>query len=128
LLLLPAESKKDEYKIDVVSELEIKSAIDPTATPDWIIVILDACHAGAFGGDRRKAVTTDRFVRDLNDDYGVITLWASMAGPVVFRRKAGSCATAILRGPSWKAWTAKPTTTTIATRPSRSWSSMSVIA
>ncbi len=44
-------------------------------------MLLDACHAGAAGGDRRKAVEilTDDLIRDLvTDDYGVIVMCSSM--------------------------------------------------
>jgi hypothetical protein len=43
--------------------------------------MLDACHAGAIGGDRRKGTggLTDDLVRDLvTDDDGVIVMASSM--------------------------------------------------
>ena len=46
-----------------------------------MIAPLDACHAGAVGGDRRKGTggLTDDLVRDLvTDDYGVIVMASSM--------------------------------------------------
>ena len=51
------------------------------AIPGRVLVLLDACHAGAAGGDRRKAVhvLTDDLIRDLvTDDYGVIVMCSSM--------------------------------------------------
>ena len=43
--------------------------------PGRVLTLLDACHAGASGGDKRRDGTslTDDLVRDLvTDDYGGI--------------------------------------------------------
>jgi uncharacterized caspase-like protein len=56
----------------------LKKAI--AALPGRVVLMLDACHAGAVGGDRRDANgLTDDLVRDLaTDDYGVIVMCAAM--------------------------------------------------
>jgi uncharacterized caspase-like protein len=62
-----------------VSDDEIKAVLG--GTPGRIIVLLDACHAGALGGDTRKSTrsVTDDIVRDLStDDYGVIVMASAM--------------------------------------------------
>jgi uncharacterized caspase-like protein len=49
--------------------------------PGRVIALLDACHAGAVGGDKRRAVVplTDDLVRDLvTDDYGVVVMASAM--------------------------------------------------
>jgi uncharacterized caspase-like protein len=48
--------------------------------PGRVIALLDACHAGAVGGDKRRSTPlNDDLVRDLvTDDYGVIVMCASM--------------------------------------------------
>jgi WD40 repeat protein len=48
--------------------------------PGKLLLLLDACHAGSFDGDRRKSLggLTDDLVRDLvTDDYGVVVMCSS---------------------------------------------------
>jgi hypothetical protein len=62
-----------------VSGSQFKDAL--AAIPGRVLVLLDACHAGAAGGDTRKAAhgLTDDLIRDLvTDDYGVIVMCSSM--------------------------------------------------
>jgi WD40 repeat protein len=51
------------------------------ASPGRLLLLLDACHTGAVGGDKRRGVggLTDDLLRDLvTDDYGVIVMCSSM--------------------------------------------------
>jgi uncharacterized caspase-like protein len=53
--------------------------------PGRTILIMDACHAGAVGGEKRRSVSglTDSLARDLaTDDYGVCVLCSSMGREV----------------------------------------------
>ena len=79
LYLLPADVDPDDLMTTAVPEAQIKKAL--AGMPGRIITLLDACHAGAIGGDRRKALVgglTDDLVRDLvTDDYGVIVMASS---------------------------------------------------
>jgi uncharacterized caspase-like protein len=62
-----------------VADTQVKQAL--AGLPGRVIAMLDACHAGAVGGDRRKGTggLTDDLVRDLvTDDYGVIVMASSM--------------------------------------------------
>jgi WD40 repeat protein len=49
--------------------------------PGKILLLLDACHAGAVGSGKRRTISlTDDIVRDLaTDDYGVVVMCASTA-------------------------------------------------
>jgi WD40 repeat protein len=75
--LLPVESDPDKLRSTAVANEDLKTGL--AALPGRVLVLLDACHAGATGGDRRKAALTDDLVRDLaTDDYGVVTMCSSM--------------------------------------------------
>jgi hypothetical protein len=77
--------------------------------PGRIVFLLDACHAGSVGGDKRKALggLTDELVRDLaTDDYGVVVMCASMGREVSFESTNegnGYFTKALLEGLSGKA-------------------------
>jgi Caspase domain len=50
------------------------------AFPCQVLLMLDACHAGAFGGAKGYRPATDDLTRELaNDDVGVVVLCAAMA-------------------------------------------------
>src|SRR5262249_54929133 len=75
--LLPVETDPADLLSTAVANDDFKKAL--AALPGRVLVLLDACHAGATGGDRRKAALTDDLVRDLaTDDYGVVTMCSSM--------------------------------------------------
>ncbi|MCA9074412.1 MAG: caspase family protein [Planctomycetaceae bacterium] len=80
LYLLPCDvDPENPLLLSGVPDAQIKSVLQ--GTPGRMIVMLDACHAGSSGGDRRKAVgaPTDDLVRDLaTDDYGVVVMASSM--------------------------------------------------
>ena len=77
--LLPTDVDVSEpLAISGVPDAQVKSLLQ--STPGRLVVMLDACHSGSLGGDRRKAVKslTDDLVRDLaNDDYGIIIMASS---------------------------------------------------
>jgi hypothetical protein len=77
--LVPVEGDPADLLATGVSGSQFKDAL--AAIPGRVVVLLDACHAGAAGGDRRKAVrvVTDDLIRDLaTDDFGVIVMCSSM--------------------------------------------------
>lgn len=77
--LLPADVDTDNLLATGVADGELKKAL--AGTPGRVIALLDACHAGAVGGDKRRAANplTDDLVRDLvTDDYGVVVMASSM--------------------------------------------------
>lgn len=77
--LIPTECQPDDLATSGVAEDQIKRYFQ--STPGRVLVLLDCCHAGALGGDRRKSASglTDNLVRDLvSDDYGVIIMCSSM--------------------------------------------------
>jgi len=77
--LFPFDGEPKELGFSCVSEEEIKRYCQ--ATPGRLMLLLDACHAGSLGGDRRRSLEslTDDLIRDLlTDDYGVIVMAASM--------------------------------------------------
>lgn len=75
--LLPVQADVEDLLTTGVSEDDIKRTYENI--PGRLLVILDACHAGAIGGDKRKAVLSDDLLRDLaTDDYGVVVMAASM--------------------------------------------------
>ena len=80
LYLLPCDvDPENPLLLSGVPDAQIKSVLQ--GTPGRMIVMLDACHAGSSGGDRRKDVgaPTDDLVRDLaTDDYGVVVMASSM--------------------------------------------------
>jgi WD40 repeat protein len=79
LYLLPVDADTDDLMTTALPEALIKKAL--AGLPGRVIALLDACHAGAVGGDRRKGTggLTDDLVRDLvTDDYGIIVMASSM--------------------------------------------------
>lgn len=77
--ILPVDFNPRDINATGVSEEQIKSYCQ--STPGRILLLLDACHTGALGGDRRKDIhgMTDDMIRDLvNDDYGVMVMCSSM--------------------------------------------------
>jgi WD40 repeat protein len=79
LFLLPVDGEPDELLATAVSADQIKRTL--VGLPCKAILMLDACHAGAVGGDKRRSAEglTDDLVRDLaTDDYGVVVMCASM--------------------------------------------------
>ena len=79
LFLLPVDVDTEDLLTSAVPEAILKQAL--AGLPGRVIAMLDACHAGAVGGDRRKGTSglTDDLVRDLvTDDYGVIVMASSM--------------------------------------------------
>jgi uncharacterized caspase-like protein len=77
--LVPIDGEPDDLLSTGIVASQFKDAL--AAIPGRVLVLLDACHAGAAGGDRRKAVyvMADDLIRDLaTDDYGVIVMCSSM--------------------------------------------------
>jgi uncharacterized caspase-like protein len=75
--LLPVDGDPQDLLSTAVSGNQFKDVL--AAIPGRVLVLLDACHAGAAGGDRRKDASTDDLIRDLvTDDYGVIVMCSSM--------------------------------------------------
>jgi len=76
---LPVDADPEQLLATAVSESALKQVLQ--ATPGRRILMLDACHAATFEGDRRKAdqSVTDQLLRELaTDDFGVITMCSSM--------------------------------------------------
>lgn len=77
--LLPADGDVEDLLTSCVPGVQFKETLG--SIPGRIVVMLDACHAGASGGDRRKSGSTvaDDLVRDLvSDDYGVVVMCSSL--------------------------------------------------
>lgn len=78
--LLPADVDTKDLLATGVADNDLNKSL--AATPGRILVLLDACHAGAWGGDRRRAASplTEDLVRDLvTDDRGVVVMASSMS-------------------------------------------------
>ena len=79
LYLLPVDADPDNLLATAVADDQLKKAL--AGMPGRVLALLDACHAGAAGGDKRKGPPnglTDDLVRDLvTDDYGVIVMASS---------------------------------------------------
>jgi hypothetical protein len=74
--LLPVDVNLDRLLATGVANDDFRRALE--AMPGRILVLLDACHAGAVG-DGRKGGLTDDLVRDLvRDGYGLIVMCSSM--------------------------------------------------
>jgi hypothetical protein len=76
---VPIDGDPSDLLATSVSGSQFKDAL--AMIPGRVLVLLDACHAGAAGGDRRKAIRglADDLVRDLvTDDYGAIVMCSSM--------------------------------------------------
>ena len=79
----PSDGEADELFLTAVAESQIKQVFK--STPGRVILMLDVCHGGAFGGERRKSLggIADDMVRDLvTDDYGLIVMASSMGNEV----------------------------------------------
>jgi WD40 repeat protein len=77
--LVPFDGDPNDLLSTGIVASQFKDAL--AAIPGRVLVLLDACHAGAAGGDQRKAVygMADDLIRDLaTDDYGVIVMCSSM--------------------------------------------------
>jgi uncharacterized caspase-like protein len=78
--LLPQNVDRENLLGTGIADGDLKKAL--AALPGRVIAILDTCHAGALGGDRRKgpANLSEDLIRDLvTDDYGVIVMASSMS-------------------------------------------------
>jgi uncharacterized caspase-like protein len=78
LYLLPVDADPENLLTTAVPDDQLKKAM--AGMPGRMLALLDACHAGAAGGDKRKNPNglTDDLVRDLvTDDYGVIVMASS---------------------------------------------------
>lgn len=111
LYFLPVDVDTDDLLTTAVPDAVIKKAL--AGMPGRIIALLDACHAGAIGGDRRKGggTLTDELVRDLvTDDYGVVVMASSMGREFSLENNAkrqGSFTVALTEGLEGKADTNK---------------------
>lgn len=77
--LIPADFDSEDLFASAVSGDQVKSSI--ASLPGRVLVLLDACHAGTVGGDKRRAggSLADDLVRDLvTDDYGVVVMCSAM--------------------------------------------------
>ena len=77
--LVPADYDGEDLFASGVSGEQVKAAVE--RLPGKVLMLLDACHAGSVGGDKRRAANslTDDLVRDLvTDDYGVIVMCSAM--------------------------------------------------
>jgi WD40 repeat protein len=77
--LLPVDVDTDNLVATGVADDDLKKML--AGMPGRVIALLDACHAGAVGGDKRRAAAplTDDLVRDLvTDDYGVVVMASAM--------------------------------------------------
>jgi WD40 repeat protein len=77
--LLPVDVDTDNLVATAVADDDLKKML--AGMPGRVIALLDACHAGAVGGDKRRALSplTDDLVRDLvTDDYGVVVMASAM--------------------------------------------------
>jgi hypothetical protein len=78
LFFLPVDGDPDDLLATAVADDQLKKAL--AGTPGRIVALLDACYAGAAGGETRKGPNglTDDLVRDLvTDDYGVVVMASS---------------------------------------------------
>ena len=81
--LFPYDGEPKEVSVTGVSEEEIKRYCQ--TTPGRLLLLLDACHSGAIGGDFRpgEVAMADDLVRDLlTEDFGVIVMCSSMGREV----------------------------------------------
>ena len=76
---IPADGDPRELLASCVAGTQFKETL--ASIPGRIVVMMDACHAGASDGDTRKATfdLADDIVRDLvSDDYGVVVMCSSL--------------------------------------------------
>jgi uncharacterized caspase-like protein len=81
--LFPYDGEPADVTVSGVSEEEVKRYCQ--STPGRLLLLLDACHSGAIGGDFRagESAVSDDLVRDLlTEDYGVIVMCSSMGREV----------------------------------------------
>jgi uncharacterized caspase-like protein len=77
--LFPFDGEPENVTVSGVSEEEVKRYCQ--SIPGRLLLLLDACHSGAIGGDFQAGQTAmaDDLVRDLlTEDYGVIVMCSSM--------------------------------------------------
>jgi hypothetical protein len=77
--LLPVDVDMEDLLSTAVPGDQVKRTL--SGIPGRIVLLLDACHAGAVEGESRRAAgaLTDDLVRDLaTDDYGVIVMCSAM--------------------------------------------------
>jgi len=77
--LFPVDVDPDDLLATGVPGDQVKKTL--AGIPGKFLVMLDACHSGAVGGERRRAggSLTDELVRDLaNDDFGILVMCSSM--------------------------------------------------
>jgi WD40 repeat protein len=77
--LLPVDVDTDDLLSTGVPGDQVKKTL--ASIPGKVVVLLDACHAGAVDGPQRRSggSLTDDLVRDLvTDDYGVIVMCSAM--------------------------------------------------
>jgi WD40 repeat protein len=75
--LLGVDADPARPLVTTVSEEQLIQALH--YTKGRLILMLDACHAGTVGGDRRRSVNTDKALKELmNDDHGLMLMCASM--------------------------------------------------
>jgi uncharacterized caspase-like protein len=77
--LLPCDVDRENLIVSAVPDSQVKGLLQ--GIPGRLLILLDACHSGAIGGDTRKHARslTDDLVRDLsNTDYGVVVMASSM--------------------------------------------------
>jgi WD40 repeat protein len=77
--LLPVDADGADLLATGLPDDDLKKAL--AGLPGRVIALLDACHAGAVGGDKARAAgpLTDDLVRDLvTDDYGVVVMASAM--------------------------------------------------
>ena len=81
--LFPFDGEPENVTVSGVSEEEIRRYCQ--SIPGRLLLLLDACHSGAIGGDFQAGQTAiaDDLVRDLlTEDYGVIVMCSSMGREV----------------------------------------------
>lgn len=82
LFLLAADTDPEDLLATGIPAEQLKRTLQ--GMPGRTLLVMDACHAGAVGRDRRRSAgLTDGLARDLaTDDYGVAVLCSSMGREV----------------------------------------------
>ena len=105
--LMPHDVDPTQLLATGVPDSQLKGALK--GTPGRLLLLLDACHAGAANGDKRKGdvALTDELVSELaTDDYGVYVMASSMGREFSLESsdlKAGYFTLALTEGLSGKA-------------------------
>ena len=100
--LIPSDCQPEDLPATGVSEDQVKRYFQ--SIPGRVLVLLDCCHAGSIGGDRRKSLggLTDNLVRDLvSDDYGVVLMCSAMGREASWENEAlrqGAFTKAVVQG------------------------------